>query len=80
MLRVLSNLFYGFGGGSQTGGRQQYRIYCAMLSLAEKSGLIRSMITDLDRLQEWFDIWKLSVDEKRTCLRLLHSSLIKVST
>lgn len=71
LLHVLSNLFYGFSGA----GKQQYQIYCTMLSIAAKSSLVKSMITDLNRIKEWFAVWKLSVEEQRICLRQLHAAL-----
>lgn len=73
LLHVLSNLLYGLNGSH----RQQYKIYCAMLSLAAKSGLVRKMITDLTRIKEWFEHWRLSVDDQRALLRLLHLALSK---
>jgi len=47
------------------------------LKIAGDAGLIRMMITDLDRLKEWFDSWNVSIDERRRCLRLLHDALVK---
>jgi len=74
LLHVLSNMFYGFCDSGTT----QFLIYCTMLELAARSGLTRSIITDIGRVNCWFDQWALPVEDKRKCLRLLHTALGKV--
>jgi len=80
VIRALSNIFHAFGDGSaerKERYREQYLVYCTMLKIAEDAGLIRMMITDLDRLNKWFETWSVSVEERRRCLRLLHDALVK---
>jgi len=48
-----------------------------MLKIAGDAGLIRRMLTDLDRLKQWFETWNVTIDERRRCLRLLHDALVK---
>uniref|UniRef100_A0A915HP80 Eukaryotic translation initiation factor 3 subunit M n=1 Tax=Romanomermis culicivorax TaxID=13658 RepID=A0A915HP80_ROMCU len=71
LLHILSNLFYGFHHCA----KYQFQIYCSMLKIAARSGLVKSMITDLNRLKEWFKMWNLTVEEQRVCLRQLHTAL-----
>ena len=71
LLSVLSNMFYGFISVPE----HQFKTYCTMLQLAARSGLVKLMITDLNRVKEWFEEWKLSVEDRRACLRFLHSAL-----
>ncbi len=72
-LRVLSNLFHGFGVLDSAQRATQYDIYCSMLRIGGESGLINELPANPDKLKLWFDDWKLDKEKRRHCLRLLHA-------
>lgn len=55
--------------------RLQYRIYTAMLGVAGRGDFMGEVPTDLDTVKGWFAAWGLSVDERRTVLRLIHQGV-----
>lgn len=70
-IKILNNLFVGLPEGNAL----RYDVYIGQLRLASKFGHTNAIITQLKQVKEWLKMWDISIEQKRTCYRELHTAL-----